>query len=112
MIETPNSQDALLTKYKSLPFGNFTYWTHHPMLHSNKSLGLLVAKNKFNLISNSGTQRYGLENHLYWLSHEKPGGHIAWDGTLSDKTNLNYKIDLVSQGIADTIWLVAQKPFT
>jgi 2-polyprenyl-3-methyl-5-hydroxy-6-metoxy-1,4-benzoquinol methylase len=112
LIETPNSQDALLTKYESLPFGNFTYWTHHPMLHSNKSLGLLVAKNKFNLISNSGTQRYGLENHLHWLSHEKPGGHMAWEGTFSDQTNLNYKTDLVSQGMADTIWLLAQKPFT
>jgi 2-polyprenyl-3-methyl-5-hydroxy-6-metoxy-1,4-benzoquinol methylase len=110
IIETPNSQDALLTKYKSLGFKDFTYWTHHPMLHSNKSLGSLVTRNKFDLIKNSGVQRYGLENHLYWLANDKPGGHITWEGMFSETTNLNYGTDLVSQGIADTIWLVAQKP--
>lgn len=112
VFETPNSQDALLTKYQSLAFGDFTYWTHHPMLHSNKSLGSLVTRNKFDLIRNSGVQRYGLENHLYWLRNEKPGGHIIWEGMFSEMTNLNYGNDLASQGIADTIWLIAQKPFT
>jgi 2-polyprenyl-3-methyl-5-hydroxy-6-metoxy-1,4-benzoquinol methylase len=111
LIETPNSQDALLTKYESLAFGHFTYWTHHPMLHSNKSLGSLVTRNKFDLIRNTGVQRYRLENHLYWLKNEKPGGHVAWAGMFSESTNSNYGNDLASQGIADTIWLIAQKPF-
>jgi 2-polyprenyl-3-methyl-5-hydroxy-6-metoxy-1,4-benzoquinol methylase len=109
LIETPNSQDALLTKYQTIPFANFTYWTHHPMLHSNKSLASLVTRSKFSLISNSGTQRYGLENHLFWLTNSKPGGHIEWDGLFSEATNLDYRNDLASQGLADTIWLVAQK---
>ena len=109
LIETPNSQDALLTKYQSIPFANFTYWTHHPMLHSNKSLASLVTRNQFKLISNSGTQRYGLENHFFWLTNNKPGGHIEWVGMFSESTNLNYEKDLVSQGLADTIWLLAQK---
>jgi 2-polyprenyl-3-methyl-5-hydroxy-6-metoxy-1,4-benzoquinol methylase len=112
LIETPNSQDALLTKYKSLPFGNFTYWTHHPMLHSNKSLASLVTRNQFILISNSGTQRYGLENHLFWLTNNKPGGHIEWNGLFSDATKIEYQNSLVEYGIADTIWLVAQKPLS
>jgi len=112
LVETPNSQDALLTKYQSPSFGNFTYWTHHPMLHSNKSLGSLVTRSQFDLISNSGTQRYGLENHLYWLTNNKPGGHVVWGGLFSEATNLDYKNDLTSQGLADTIWLVAQKPLS
>ena len=112
LIETPNSQDALVTRYLSRPFGDFTYWTHHPMLHSNKSLGLLVSRSNFKVISNSGTQRYKLENHLYWLARERPGGHIAWAGMFSEATNLDYEKDLVAQGVADTIWLVAQKPFS
>jgi predicted SAM-dependent methyltransferase len=109
LIETPNSQDALLTKYQSNPFANFTYWTHHPMLHSNNSLSSLVTRKGFTLISNSGMQRYGLENHFYWLSNNRPGGHIEWEGMFSEFTNLNYEKDLVSEGVADTIWLVAQK---
>ena len=110
LIETPNSQDALLTKYQSIHFGNFTYWTHRPMLHSNKYLGSLVTRKGFNLIINSGTQRYGLENHFYWLSNNRPGGHIEWDGLFSEATNLLYESDLVAKGLADTIWLLAQKP--
>lgn len=109
LIETPNSQDALLTKYQSNPFANFTYWTHHPMLHSNNSLSSLVTRKGFTLIHNSGMQRYGLENHFYWLSNNRPGGHIEWAGMFSEFTNLNYEKDLVSQGVADTIWLLAQK---
>lgn len=109
IIETPNSQDALLTTYKSPEFGNFTYWTHHPMLHSNKSLGIMVQRAQFKLLINSSIQRYGLENHLYWLTNSLPGGHIEWEGMFSEKTNQSYQTDLVSQGTADTIWLVAQK---
>ena len=112
LIETPNSQDALLTKYQSIPFANFTYWTHHPMLHSNKSLASLVTRNQFKLISNSGTQRYGLENHFFWLTNNKPGGHIEWEGSFSEATNQDYKNDLTVQGLADTIWLLAQKPLS
>ena len=109
LIETPNSQDALLTKYQSNPFANFTYWTHHPMLHSNKLLASLVTRNQFKLITNSGTQRYGSENHFFWLTNSKLGGHIEWVGMFSENTNLNYGENLVSQGLADTIWLLAQK---
>jgi 2-polyprenyl-3-methyl-5-hydroxy-6-metoxy-1,4-benzoquinol methylase len=112
IIETPNSQDALLTAYQSRSFGDFTYWTHHPMLHSSKSLSRLVSRSNLNVIINSGTQRYKLENHLHWLVKNKPGGHIAWAGMFSEATNLGYQYDLVEQGIADTIWLVAQKPFS
>jgi len=109
VIETPNSQDALLTKFKSSSFAEFTYWTHHPMLHSNKSLAALVSRARFNILENSGAQRYGLENHLYWLSHNLPGGHVKWSGLIAASTNLAYENDLISQGVADTIWLVAQK---
>ena len=31
IIETPNSSDALLTKYANSEFQHFTYWSHHPM---------------------------------------------------------------------------------
>ena len=110
LIETPNSQDALLTTYKSRSFSEFTYWSHHPMLHSNRSLGSLVGRSKFDLIINSGIQRFSLENHLYWLIENKPGGHVAWEGMFSPDTNRNYERDLVSEERADTIWLVAQKP--
>lgn len=109
IIETPNSQDALLTKYRNSDFQSFTYWSHHPMLHSHASLAAVVERSQFKILENDGVQRYGLDNHLYWLSIGKPGGHQTWKGFFSDDTLKNYKKDLISNRLCDTLWLIAQK---
>lgn len=108
VIETPNSQDALLTKYENSHFRKFTYWSHHPMLHSHKSLEIMMERNGYLVIENLGSQRYGLANHLYWLSVGKPGGHSVWDGFVGKSTESQYEADLVSQQMNDTLWLVAR----
>lgn len=111
VIETPNSNDALLTKYDSDAFQNFTYWSHHPMLHSHDSLATLVLKNGFTVIENRGVQRYDLANHLYWLSKGEPGGHDVWSDLVSEKTSKEYAKDLARSEISDTLWLVARNKF-
>ena len=108
IIETPNSNDSLLTKYKSLNFSNFTYWSHHPMVHSNYSLHCLVESSGYEVVLNSGAQRYDLNNTLYWLAMGKPGGHSTWKNYISSETSAKYAEDLISQGLSDTIWLIAQ----
>ena len=82
------------------------------MLHSANSLVNLLEKSGFEIVENSAVQRYGLSNHLYWLSNEKPGGHVIWDETFSEETEAAYRDDLVNKGISDTLWFVARKPFT
>jgi len=110
IIETPNAQDALLTTYKSEPFSNFTYWSHHPMLHSHTSLASLISSSGLTVIQSAGIQRYGLANHLYWMSLGLPGGHVHWDNLISSDTEKAYEEDLALKGTSDTIWIVAQKP--
>ena len=107
LIETPNSQDALLTKYASEKFRKFTYWSHHPMLHSHKSLEALVNRSGFTVLENLGCQRYGLANHLYWLREGKPGGHEVWSDFIDVETESEYEKDLVSLHLNDTLLLVA-----
>ncbi len=109
LIETPNSMDALLTVYESAPFQNFTYWSHHPMLYSPSALSSLVTRCGFKVIENVGIQRYGLENHMYWLSRGLPGGHELWRGLFDKKINEEYARNLASTGISDTLWLVATR---
>ena len=109
IIETPNSYDALLTKYENSKFQNFTYWSHHPMLHSHKSLQALVERNNFTVLENLGTQRYDLNNHLYWLAKGLPGGHEAWINALSVDAIESYARSLEANKVCDTLWLVAQK---
>ena len=109
IIETPNSCDALLTTYENSAFQNFTYWSHHPMLHSHKSLQTMVERNKFTVLENIGTQRYDLSNHLYWLAKGLPGGHEVWSGTLSGDAIESYARSLEVNKTCDTLWLVAKK---
>jgi SAM-dependent methyltransferase len=109
VIETPNSDDALITLFDSIKFMDFTYWSHHPMLHSHISLQALVERCGFKVLENSGTQRYGLANHLYWLSHGKPGGHDIFSNIFSPEAEIYYARDLEAKQKSDTIWLIAKK---
>ena len=109
IIETPNSNDALLTFYENEEFQKFTYWSHHPMLHSSKSLSSVVSRNGFRVTSNGGVQRYGLNNHLYWLANGKPGGHEAWKTWIPTEIEPLYEQMLINRMACDTLWLIAQK---
>ena len=110
VVETPNAMDVLLSKYESEEFSNFTYWSHHPMLHSHKSLERLVKRCGFEILENSGVQRYDLNNHLYWLSKGRPGGHEVWRDFVSNGPAAAYENFLIEQEISDTLWMVAHKP--
>lgn len=109
IIETPNADDALVTVYESGPFQKFTYWSHHPNLCSNKFLAEALQEARLNVADNRQIQRYGLANHLHWLAHGKPGGHEAWSHLSDDSLDSQYEARLVDQGIADTIWIQAQR---
>jgi 2-polyprenyl-3-methyl-5-hydroxy-6-metoxy-1,4-benzoquinol methylase len=64
ILETPNALDILSNQYECLAFQNFTYWSHHPMIHSHKSLELMVKECGYEVLENVGVQRYDLNNHL------------------------------------------------
>lgn len=106
-IETPNANDALLTKYALSSFQSFTYWSHHPILYTKKSLSDLLILNGFSVLENSGTQRYKLGNHLYWLSCGKPGGHLQWQEFEDSPASEAYSEHLIKEEINDTLLIVA-----
>jgi SAM-dependent methyltransferase len=110
IVETPNSQDALLTTYMSSAFSEFTYWSHHPMLHSSYSLTKTITTIGFEIVENTSVQRYGLSNHLYWLVKGRPGGHVIWEEMFSDLTESLYSKDLAKNDTCDTLWFIAKKP--
>ena len=109
IVETPNANDALLDLFDNVGFKNFTYWSHHPMLHSSKSLNEVTKLSGFSIVESTFIQRYGLANHLYWLSNDRPGGHVIWGELFPNSVFSNYGDKLVELGLADTIWLTAQK---
>lgn len=108
IIETPNANDALLKKYKSVGFSNFTYWSHHPNLCTNDYLVEALEDAGYEVEVNGQIMRYDLANHMHWLAEGKPGGHEKWKAEFSEATSHHYSADLQSKGQADTIWIVAR----
>jgi hypothetical protein len=70
----PHANDILINEYNCAHFKNFTFWSEHLILHSEKSLKNLLNKVGFKNIQITYYQRYNIFNHLHWLSKGKPGG--------------------------------------
>jgi 2-polyprenyl-3-methyl-5-hydroxy-6-metoxy-1,4-benzoquinol methylase len=103
IIEVPSSEDALLTLYNCNEFANFTYWSQHLYLFNQNTLSELVKKSGLKLNWVKQIQRYGLSNHLFWLSNKLPAGHKKWTFLNSHILDELYSQQLASIGKCDTI---------
>jgi 2-polyprenyl-3-methyl-5-hydroxy-6-metoxy-1,4-benzoquinol methylase len=79
IIEVPSANDILINKYNCDSFKNFTFWSEHLCLYTDETLLKLLEKVNFTNISIKNEQRYNIFNHLYWITHNKPGGHKIWN---------------------------------
>lgn len=109
IIETPNSEDALISKYHSKNFMDFTFWSAHLFLYNSDSLEMLMEECGFSTVDNGQIQRYPLSNHLYWLVENKPGGHMKWQECNSDLLNVAYADILKSMRKCDTLFGIFKK---
>ena len=103
-IETPNSNDALISLYQSNSFQNFTYWDNHLVLFNNKSFEYLCNKIIGIEYKSIVVQRYNISNHLYWLASDKPGGHKVWSFLNNEVIEDQYKNILSGLGANDTLF--------
>ena len=103
-IETPNSNDALIKLYNSEAFQDFTYWDNHLVLFNNKSFEYMCSKVSNISFKSIPVQRYGIANHLYWLSNRKPGGHKYWSFLENESINIEYKEKLSELFMNDTLF--------
>ncbi len=103
IIEVPHANDILLQTFKLESFKDFTLWSEHLILHTKVSLKKMIEAAGFKDVIVCGFQRYGLSNHLYWLNHNKPGGHKEWMFLNSDQLNKEYSNILISSDMSDTL---------
>lgn len=103
-IETPNSNDALISLYQSNSFQDFTYWDNHLVLFNNKSFEYLCNKIIGIKYKSIAVQRYNISNHLYWLASGKPGGHKVWNFLNNEVIENQYKNILSELGANDTLF--------
>ena len=107
IVEVPHARDFLLQTLDSAAFRAFTLWSEHLVLHTRDSLERLLVAAGLRCRSVSGYQRYPLSNHLYWLRHERPGGHNAWSFLNTPTLEEVYASTLADLDQTDTLLAIA-----
>lgn len=79
IIEVPHANDFLISKINNNDFKNFTFWSEHIVLHTQKSMKMILGScglidKKFQFF-----QRYPIANHFYWMNNGKPNGHNIFE---------------------------------
>lgn len=105
VIEVPHAKDFLISFLENEAFKSFSFWSEHLILHTRESLDIFLKTAGFSNIIIKGFQRYPLANHLYWLTHGKPGGHVVWHQLRTSELEHAYS-DMLS-GIDKTDTLIA-----
>ena len=107
IIEIPHAEDFLLEFDELKEFKNFTFWSEHLILHTYKSLMIVLRKAGFKNIQVDFFQRFGFDNHLGWFIKKQPGGHDYFQKHSSDELNYAYKENLVNLKKTDTLIAIA-----
>jgi SAM-dependent methyltransferase len=106
IIEVPSLDDPLLSIYRCGAYEAFYFQRQHPFVYSARSLGRVLEANGFQVLEMRPYQRYGLENHLTWLTHGKPGGDAQLK-QMFGSLDQQYRQELEKAGKTDTIIAVA-----
>ncbi|MBT8371034.1 MAG: class I SAM-dependent methyltransferase [Deltaproteobacteria bacterium] len=105
IIEVPSLLDPMLSLYNCEAYSSFYFSSQHPYVYSPDSLQHLMEQCDFQTKEVITFQRYGLENHLNWLSQGRPGGNEVYR-QLFRNLESDYIADLEQCGKTDTvIWL-------
>lgn len=103
-IEVPNSNDALLSLYKSNEFLDWTAWECHLFMYSDKNLTEIANQAGLCVDYIQQIQRYPLSNHMWWVQKGKSFGHNVYDFLNTDDIKMAYGKTLSQVGACDTLF--------
>jgi SAM-dependent methyltransferase len=106
VIEVPSLDDPLLSLYRCEAYEAFYFQRQHPYVYSARSLTRTLEVNGWRVLETRPYQRYGLENHLAWLTAGKPGGDERFAAVFS-AMDATYRATLERSGHADTVFAIA-----
>ncbi|MCF8475389.1 MAG: class I SAM-dependent methyltransferase [Pseudolabrys sp.] len=107
LIEVPSLDDPLLSLYRSPAYEEFYFQRQHPFVYSSRSLRMVLEKEGWRVLEMRPYQRYGMENHLGWLTKGKPGGDTALAAIFAGSDSA-YRASLEANGTTDTIFAIAE----
>ena len=108
VVEVPHARDSLLelTDYNPQLLHN-----EHMILHTRRSLTSMLSVAGFTVLEVEPVQRYGLGNHLTWLSKGRPEKKTEAAQARDWDLDSEYRKDLCQRGRSDTLIVVARAGF-
>lgn len=97
LIEVPHSDDPLISLYNCKNFKDFYFMPMHPYVYSVKALDYIFTKAKFYNREVIYHSRYGLDNHLAWLTKGKPGGDPYFKELFANNTGYKKKLQEIKK---------------
>jgi len=107
IFEVPSLDDPLLSLYACDAYEAFYFQRQHPYVYSAASVARLLEAHGFEVVETIHHQRYGLENHLQWLTEGRPGGRESFRRIFADGESA-YLAGLERSGHVDTAIVVAR----
>lgn len=107
IIEVPSAHDFLLSLEKLKKYKDFTFFSEHLILHTEKSLKRVLKASGFKKIEILFFQRYGFNNHLGWFVENRAGGHSFFNDIVDRKMDHEYKSFLIRKKKTDTLIAIA-----
>tara|TARA_Y100001970_G_scaffold294127_1_gene447187 strand:- start:29309 stop:30169 length:861 start_codon:yes stop_codon:yes gene_type:complete len=102
-LEVPNVNDALTSLYDVDEARKFLFFSDHLQYFSRRSLQEAINQSSLKADGIWGHNRFGLANHLFWLSHGKPGGHKMWSFLETPSLAREYARSLAAADISDSL---------
>lgn len=105
-LEVPNVNDALISLYAVEAARKFLFFIDHLHYFSRASLARAIGGAGLTATGIVGHNRFGLANHLHWLSRGKPDGHNVWSFLNDEALSSHYARVLAAADLSDS--LIAQ----
>jgi len=106
VMEVPHCEDPLISLYNCDDFKDFYFQPMHPFVYSLKALRYIASKVHLKVKKVEYYQRYGIDNHLQWLSKGRPGGDRQLQALFS---KLPYRQALEKSKKTDTLFVILIK---
>ncbi len=107
ILEVPNVEDVLLSRYDIKNFPGFYYQKMHVTYFDRQTLARALEEAGYTC-EIFPEQRYDLSNHLVWMRDGKPGGMGRFAEFIEPQVQAVYAEALKSHWLCDTLMAVAQ----
>ena len=105
LIEVPNVDDVLLSRYDIPNFGPFYWQKVHYYVFSKRTLTNVILRSGLE-VELFPEQRYDLSNHMVWMMEGRPGGMGRYTDFFSTELEDSYSSALKRHWLCDTLFAV------